>query len=159
MSERCCARHPEFGPGVGADRQPCSLPAGHSGAHENDCARTWHGEWNTSRQPREIGGRTDSGKRIMVVAESGGVLERAADVFAVETADALSAVIGAILEADRASGEELAAFVPVLHASLVEVTQVAARTLDRLGTQEPASGFVAPASGDEPPEARLQGSH
>ncbi|MFC5669399.1 hypothetical protein [Streptomyces incanus] len=95
----------------------------------------------------------------MVVAESGGVLERAADVFAVETADALSAVIGAILEADRASGEELAAFVPVLHASLVEVTQVAARTLDRLGTQEPASGFVAPASGDEPPEARLQGSH
>ncbi|MCX2925425.1 hypothetical protein [Streptomyces sp. NEAU-W12] len=88
----------------------------------------------------------------MVVAEPGGALEQAADVFAVETADALCAVIGSILEAGQANRQELAAFVTVLHASLAEVTQVAARTLDRLNAREPA--FVEPALGDEPREAQ-----
>ncbi|MFC8387687.1 hypothetical protein [Streptomyces sp. NPDC057238] len=70
-----------------------------------------------------------TGKTILAVPEPGGALERMADVTALETAAVLAAIVGEILEAGNASDLELGAFVPSLHASLCEVTEVAARLL------------------------------
>ncbi|MFC5956729.1 hypothetical protein ACFP51_20300 [Streptomyces pratens] len=53
-----------------------------------------------------------------------------ADVTALETATVITALVGEILAAGKASDAELSAFVPALHAALAEVTEVAARLLD-----------------------------
>jgi hypothetical protein len=55
-----------------------------------------------------------------VVASPGGILELLADAHVLKSAAALLAVVGAVLEAGRASDAELAAFVPPLHAVLGE---------------------------------------
>ncbi|WP_231157266.1 hypothetical protein [Streptomyces sp. CNZ748] len=70
-----------------------------------------------------------TGKTMLALPEPGGALERMADVTALETATVVTAIVGEILEAGKASDAELSSFVPTLHAALCEVTEVAARLL------------------------------
>jgi hypothetical protein len=49
---RCGAHKPGFGPGVGANRQPCVLPVGHAGVHRNVMHLAWTGEWTAPTSGR-----------------------------------------------------------------------------------------------------------
>ncbi|MET8127187.1 hypothetical protein [Streptomyces sp. NPDC005231] len=123
---------------------PCSLTAGHSGDHGNGLAR-----WEASpAKPRSLGTDPNSGKTIYAVTEPGGALERLADETAVMAAATLLGVMDDVLEAGEATEAELAAFVPVLVESLSEVTEVAARTIDRIPLDEPEYGPAARALRD-----------
>ncbi|MFF4549521.1 hypothetical protein [Streptomyces sp. NPDC001435] len=79
------------------------------------------------RRLRSLGVDPVTGKAVYAVTESGGFLAALADAHAVRAAAALLAVVGAVLEADRASDAELAAFVRPLYDALAEcVAMVAA---------------------------------
>ncbi|GGJ15611.1 hypothetical protein [Streptomyces brasiliensis] len=71
-------------------------------------------------RPRSLGVDPATGKEAFVVARPGGFLEALADVYALETAAVLVAVVKAVLEAGEASDVELAALVRPLHAALEE---------------------------------------
>lgn len=80
-------------------------------------------------QLRYLGTDTTTGKRAYALPAPGGALERMADTTALETAAVVSALVGEVLDAGKASDAELAAFVPVLLAALRELTEVATRLL------------------------------
>jgi hypothetical protein len=69
---------------------------------------------------RSLGVDPATGKEAYAVTRPGGSLDAFADVHALRSAAALLAVVGAVLDAGRASDAELAAFVPSLHAVLGE---------------------------------------
>ena len=69
---------------------------------------------------RSLGVDPATGTEAFVVARPGGFLEALADAHALGSAAVLVAVVGAVLEAGKASDAELAAFVPSLHAALDE---------------------------------------
>jgi hypothetical protein len=71
-----------------------------------------------ARRPRSLGVDPATGKEAFVIARPGSFLEALADAHALESAAALAAVVGAVLEAGEASDAELAALVPPLHAAL-----------------------------------------
>lgn len=79
---------------------------------------------------RYLGTDRATGKDIYCVPAPGGALERMADTTALETAAVVTAIVGEVLDAERASDSELAAFVPMLLAALRELTDVTARLLD-----------------------------
>ncbi len=84
---------------------------------------------STSR-PRSIGVDPATGREAFVIARPGSFLETLADAHALKTATVLLTVVGAVLEAGKASDTELAAFVPALHAALEECVGIMAA--DRL---------------------------
>ncbi|EPD56975.1 MULTISPECIES: hypothetical protein [Streptomyces] len=72
----------------------------------------------TAPRPRSLGVDPATGKEAFAVTCPGGVLEALADAHALQSAAALAAIVGAVLQADNASDAELAALVPPLHAAL-----------------------------------------
>lgn len=72
------------------------------------------------RRPRSLGVDPATGKEAFAITRPGGLLEALADAHALRSAAALAAVVGAVLEAGKASDAELAAFVRPLHAALGE---------------------------------------
>ncbi|GAA2482414.1 hypothetical protein [Streptomyces longisporus] len=79
-----------------------------------------------ARHPRSLGVDPATGKEAFVIARPGGFLEALADARALESAAVLAAVVGAVLEAGKASDAELAALVPPLHAALDECVDMMA---------------------------------
>ncbi|MEV0183717.1 hypothetical protein AB0I54_31150 [Streptomyces sp. NPDC050625] len=76
---------------------------------------------------RSLGTDPVTGKAVYAVTEAGGFLAALADAHALRAAVSLLAVVGAVLDADRASDAELAAFVRSLYDALAEcVAMVAA---------------------------------
>ncbi|WP_200305811.1 hypothetical protein [Streptomyces adelaidensis] len=75
---------------------------------------------------RSLGVDPVSGKEAFVVGRPGGLLEGLADAQALKAAAVLVTVVGAVLEAGKASEAELAAFVPSLHAALDECVGIMA---------------------------------
>ncbi|MDX2938503.1 hypothetical protein [Streptomyces ipomoeae] len=80
---------------------------------------------STSRL-RSLGVDLATGKEALAITRPGGVLEELADVQALKAATVLVTVVGAVLEAGKASDAELAAFVPPLHAALEECVGIMA---------------------------------
>ncbi|MCH0563107.1 MULTISPECIES: hypothetical protein [unclassified Streptomyces] len=76
--------------------------------------------------PRSVGVDPATGKEAFVVARSGGFLEALADAHALRSAAALAVVVGAVLEAGKASDAELAALVAPLHSALEECVGIMA---------------------------------
>lgn len=81
-------------------------------------------------QLRYLGTDATTGKSAYALPAPGGALERMADTTALETAAVVSALVGEVLDAGKATDAELAAFVPMLLAALRELTDVTARLLD-----------------------------
>lgn len=75
---------------------------------------------------RSLGVDPATGKEAFAVVRSGGLLEELADVHALKAAAVLVTVVGAVLEAGKASDTELAAFVPSLYAALEECVGIMA---------------------------------
>ncbi|MFG2307613.1 hypothetical protein ACGFS9_02815 [Streptomyces sp. NPDC048566] len=69
---------------------------------------------------RSLGFDPVTGKKALAVTHPGGLLEELADAHALKAATVLVTVVGAVLEAGKASDAELAAFVTPLHAALEE---------------------------------------
>lgn len=69
---------------------------------------------------RSLGVDPVTGKEAFADTCPGGLLEALADTHALKAAAVLVTVVGAVLEAGRASDAELAAFVPSLYAALEE---------------------------------------
>ncbi|UXY28584.1 hypothetical protein [Streptomyces sp. HUAS TT20] len=74
----------------------------------------------STRRLRSLGVDPATGKAVYAVTEPGGYLAALADAHAVRVAVALLAVVGAVLDSDRASDAELAAFVRPLYDALAE---------------------------------------
>jgi hypothetical protein len=72
----------------------------------------------SASRPRSLGVDPATGKEAFVIARPGGFLDALADAHALQSAAALAAIVGAVLQADNASDAELAALVPPLHAAL-----------------------------------------
>lgn len=85
-----------------------------------------------------------TGRSIYVSAQPGGATERLIDETAVEAGAVLCALVGEILTEGQADDAELSALVRPLFESLTTVTEVAARSLDRIEVEGPS--FGAPAS-------------
>jgi hypothetical protein len=85
---------------------------------------------NVSRL-RSLGVDPTTGKEALAVPRPGGRLEELADAQALKAASVLVTVVGAVLEAGKASDAELAAFVPPLHAALEECVGIMAADRDR----------------------------
>ncbi|MGA5434801.1 hypothetical protein ACPCIZ_22755 [Streptomyces cellulosae] len=81
-------------------------------------------------QLRYLGTDATTGKSAYALPAPGGALERMADTTALETAAVVTALVGEVLDAGKATDAELAAFVPMLLAALRELTDVTARLLD-----------------------------
>lgn len=79
---------------------------------------------------RALGYDPATGKTAFCLPSPGGPLEALADLATIEAATALHALCSAILEGDRATHAELAAFVPGLVLMLGDVIDVAARGMD-----------------------------
>ncbi|UUU31842.1 hypothetical protein JIX56_19090 [Streptomyces sp. CA-210063] len=75
---------------------------------------------------RSLGVDPATGKEAFAVTRPGGLLEELADTHALKAAAVLVTVVGAVLEAGKASDTELAAFVPTLHAALEECVGIMA---------------------------------
>jgi hypothetical protein len=85
----------------------------------------------SASRPRSIGVDPVTGKEAFVVARPGGFLAELADVHALKAAAVLVTVVGAVLEAGKASETELAAFVPPLYAALEERVGIMAADSER----------------------------
>ncbi|MEV0207002.1 hypothetical protein AB0H97_17550 [Streptomyces sp. NPDC050788] len=72
----------------------------------------------SASRPRSLGVDPATGKEAFVIARPGGFLDALADAYALQSAAALAAIVGAVLQAGEASDAELAALVPPLHAAL-----------------------------------------
>ncbi|MCX5246821.1 MULTISPECIES: hypothetical protein [unclassified Streptomyces] len=72
----------------------------------------------SASRPRSLGVDPATGKEAFVIARRGSLLDTLADAHALEGAAVLAAVVGAVLEAGKASDAELAALVTPLHAAL-----------------------------------------
>jgi hypothetical protein len=72
----------------------------------------------SASRPRSLGVDPATGKEAFVIARPGGFLDALADAHALQSAAALAAIVGAVLQAGEASDAELAALVPPLHAAL-----------------------------------------
>ncbi|GAA3227493.1 hypothetical protein MTQ10_17595 [Streptomyces sp. XM83C] len=80
----------------------------------------------TAPRFRCLGFHPATGKDAYAVAVPGGILDALADVRVRQAAAALHAVVGAVLEAGKATDAELAAFVPSLHAVLGDCLEATA---------------------------------
>ncbi|MFF5477238.1 hypothetical protein ACFY5C_07850 [Streptomyces sp. NPDC012935] len=80
---------------------------------------------STSRL-RSLGVDPITGKEALASTRSDGLLEALADAQALKAATVLLTVVGAVLEAGKASDTELAAFVPSLCAALEECVGIMA---------------------------------
>ncbi|MEH0635240.1 MULTISPECIES: hypothetical protein [Streptomyces] len=69
---------------------------------------------------RSIGVDPATGREAFADTRPGGLLEALADMHALKAAAVLVTVVGAVLEAGKASDAELASFVPALYAALEE---------------------------------------
>ncbi|WP_216591544.1 hypothetical protein [Streptomyces brasiliscabiei] len=69
---------------------------------------------------RSLGADPATGREALADTRPGGVLEALADAQALKAAAVLVTVVGAVLEAGRASDAELAGFVPALCGALEE---------------------------------------
>ncbi|MFF9775129.1 hypothetical protein ACF1HJ_15910 [Streptomyces sp. NPDC013978] len=75
---------------------------------------------------RSLGVDPASGREALADTRPGGLLEALADAHALKATAVLVAVVGAVLEAGKASDAELAAFVPALYAALEECVGIMA---------------------------------
>ena len=75
---------------------------------------------------RSLGLDPVTGKEALAVTHPGGRLEELAAAHALRTAAVLVTVVGAVLEAGKASDAELAAFATPLHAALEECVGIMA---------------------------------
>jgi hypothetical protein len=107
--------------------------------------------------PRFAGRDPYTGRSVYVSAQPGGALERLADETAVEAGVVLCALVSEILAGGQADDAELSALVSPLYESLASVTEVAARSLDRIDVEEPAFGSAARALGDVLRASQQQG--
>ncbi|WNZ09801.1 hypothetical protein [Streptomyces sp. 11x1] len=80
---------------------------------------------------RSLGVDPASGKEALADTCPGGILEALADVHALKAAAVLVTVVGAVLEAGKASDAELAAFVPALCGALEECVRIMTADADR----------------------------
>lgn len=78
----------------------------------------WRPPYERPPRLRSLGVDPATGKEAYAVTRPGGVLDAFADAYALKSAAALLAVVGAVLDAGNASDAELAVFVPSLHAAL-----------------------------------------
>ncbi|WAX79572.1 hypothetical protein [Streptomyces sp. KMM 9044] len=87
----------------------------------------------STRTPRlrSLGLDPATGKEALAVTRPGGLLEELADAHALKAAAVLVMVVGAVLEAGKASDAELAAFVTPLHAALEECVGIMAADRNR----------------------------
>ncbi|MFJ1668087.1 hypothetical protein ACIOK4_17180 [Streptomyces bottropensis] len=69
---------------------------------------------------RSIGVDSATGREAFADTRPGGLLEALADMHALKAAAVLVTVVGAVLEAGKASDAELASFVTALYAALEE---------------------------------------
>ncbi|MGW0628901.1 hypothetical protein [Streptomyces sp. NPDC002758] len=82
-------------------------------------------------QPRYIGTDHDTGKAVLVVAEPFGVLDRMADVAALEACAMLLAVVDTVLDAeDELSADELSVFLRPAVEMLRDVAGIAAKHVE-----------------------------
>ena len=80
---------------------------------------------------RSIGVDPATGREAFADTRPGGLLEALADMQALKAAAVLVTVVGAVLEAGKASDAELAAFVPALCAALEECVGIMTADADR----------------------------
>lgn len=80
---------------------------------------------------RSLGVDPATGREALADTRSGGLLEALADTHALKAAVVLVTVVGAVLEAGKASDAELAAFVPALYGALEECVGIMTADEDR----------------------------
>ncbi|WP_371578482.1 hypothetical protein [Streptomyces sp. NBC_01314] len=78
---------------------------------------------------RSLGVDPGAGREAFADTRPGGLLDALAETHALKAAAVLVTVVGAVLEAGRASDAELAAFVPALYGALEECVGI--MTVDR----------------------------
>ncbi|WP_328223729.1 MULTISPECIES: hypothetical protein [unclassified Streptomyces] len=79
---------------------------------------------------RSLGVDPATGREGFADTRPGGLLDALADTHALKAAAVLVTVVGAVLEAGRASDAELAAFVPALCAALEECVGIMSADVD-----------------------------
>ncbi|MGP4088341.1 hypothetical protein [Streptomyces sp. KR55] len=137
---RTCGDFPDV-PADSWQHGACNLPADHSGDHVNDACHTWAeaSQTNAPAEPqreeftalRPLGFDAVTGKRAYVLPEPGGVLDKAADMFALESATVWHSLAAAMVQSPEALPADEANFILArVVESLGEVIPIAAQAIE-----------------------------